>query len=118
MSPSITLTAQGRKALLHADRHDPDPQRRCRAHSLLLLDDGYPWTLVTLLLYTSSSPIARGPHRSTAGGLAALRGGTPGRPPRAGRWAALVVGWVLTRNPADFGFTRSRWPCAAVAGIL
>jgi transposase len=118
MSQSITLTPQGRKALLHAYRRDPDPQLRFRAHILLLLDDGYPWTLIALLLYTSSSTIARWQQRYTAGGLASLRGCTPGRPPWAGRWAALVVGWVLTRSPVDFGFTRSRWSCEAVAVIL
>src|SRR5262249_15278504 len=118
MSQSITLTPQGRKALLHAYRHDPDPQLRFRAHILLLLGDGYPWALIALLLSTSSSTIARWQQRFTAGGLPALRGQPPGRPSRASGWAALVVGWVLTRTPADFGFARSRWSCAAVAVIL
>jgi hypothetical protein len=29
-----------------------------------------------------------------------------------------VVGWVLTRRPAEFGFARSRWCCEAVAVVL
>jgi transposase len=103
---------------LHAYRHDPDPPRRCRAPLLLLRDDGYPGALSTLRLYTSSSTRARWQQRYTAGGRAALRGQPPGRPGRAGCWAALVVGGVRTRAPADFGFARSRWSCAAVAVIL
>jgi putative transposase len=118
MTQSITLTPQDRKALLHSYRRAHDPELRLRAHILLLLDDGYPWALITLLLYTSSSTIARWQQRFVAGGVAALRGRTPGRPPRAGRWAALVVGWVLTRRPADFGFARSRWSCETVAVLL
>src|SRR5262249_1159412 len=99
-------------------RRAADPQLRLRAHLVLLLDDGYPWTLIALLLYTSSSTIARWQHRFHAGGITALLGQPLGRPSRAGRWAALVVGWVPTRGPADFGFARSRWSCAAVAVIL
>src|SRR5215831_6809654 len=118
MSQSITLTPQDRKALLHTYRRAADPQLRLRAHLVLLLDDGYPWTLIALLLYTSSSTIARWQHRFHAGGITALLGQPLGRPSRAGRWAALVVGWVLTRSPADFGFARSRWSCEAVAVVL
>src|SRR5262245_65723978 len=115
MKSNITLTAQDRNALLHHYRRSSDPQLRTRAHIILLLADGHPWALIAALLYTSSSTIGRWQARFRAGGLPALLGPAPGAPTRAGRWAALVVGWVLTRAPADLGFCRSRWPCEAVA---
>jgi transposase len=30
----------------------------------------------------------------------------------------MIVRWVLTLAPADFGFARSRWSCEAVAIVL
>ena len=117
MSTSITLTAQDRNALLGCYRRDADPRLRTRAHIALLLADGYPWALIAALLFTSSSTIDRCRRQLARGGVAALLGRAAARPTRAG-WVALVVGWVLTRAPADFGFARSRWSCAAVALVL
>ncbi len=118
MRPSITLTASDRKALLHHYRHSPDPRLRTRAHIVLLLADGYPWVAIAALLYTSSSTIDRWQRRFRADGLPALLGRDQRPRGRAARWAALIVGWVLTRAPADFGFARSRWSCEAVALVL
>ena len=118
MNPSITLTASDRNALLHHYRHSPDPRLRTRAHIILLLADGYPWVVIATLLYTSSSTIDRWQRRFRTGGLPALFGPARGATGRASRWAALIVGWVLTRAPADFGFVRSRWSCEAVAVVL
>ena len=118
MDASITLTAADRNALLHYYRHSPDPRLRTRAHIILLLADGYPWALIAALLYTSSSTIDRWQARFRTGGLPALFGPTRGPRGRAARWAALIVSWVLTRAPADFGFCRTRWSCEAVALVL
>jgi putative transposase len=118
MNPSITLSVRDRNALLHHYRHSPNPQLRIRAHIILLLADGHPWTLIAALLYTSSSTIDRWQQRFRTGGLPALLGPAPATPSRAARWAALIVAWVLTRVPADFGFARSRWSCEAVAVVL
>ena len=116
MAPSITLLGQDRNALLRLYRKDPDPAVRLRAHIVLLLADGVSWLTIATVLYTSSSTVARWQARFREGGVAARAGRRPAGP-RAG-WAALVVGWVLTRAPADFGFARSRWSCAAVAVVL
>src|SRR5215469_4668682 len=118
MNPSVTLTASDRHALLRYYRHSPDPRLRTRAHIILLLADGHPWALIAALLYTSSSTIDRWQARFRRGGFAALFGPAQRAPGRAARWAPLVVGWVLTRAPADFGFARSRWSCEAVAVVL
>ncbi|MCA1837000.1 MAG: IS630 family transposase [Actinobacteria bacterium] len=118
MNTSITLTPADRNALLHHYRRSPDPRLRTRAHILLLLADGHPWVVIAALLYTSSSTIDRWQRRFRQGGLAAVLGTAPRAPGRAARWAALIVGWVLSRAPADFGFARSRWSCEAVALVL
>jgi transposase len=100
-------------------RWSRDPQVRLRAHILLLLHEGYSWTLIAAVLFTSSSTINRWRERFQAGGLEALVG--PRRPRAAAWtvwWAALVIQWVTLRSPTDFGFVRSRWTCATVACLL
>jgi transposase len=118
MSPSISLKPEDRNALLRLYHRSPDPRVRLRAHVLLLLADGYPWDLIAAVLYTSSSTIARWQRRYRAGGAAAVYGPAVRRPPRAGRWAAVAVAWVLCLPPAAFGRARSRWCCEAVAVVL
>jgi hypothetical protein len=41
---SIRFTSAGRKVLLGHYRRSADPNVRLRAHILLLLDAGHPWT--------------------------------------------------------------------------
>src|SRR5262249_51694667 len=106
-----------RNTLLHYYRKGADPELRLRAHVVLLLADGVAWLTIAALLYTSSSTIARWRARFRAGGLPTLLRPPPRRAVAAG-WAALVVGWALTRCPADFGFARSRWSCQALAVAL
>jgi transposase len=116
MNPSIALRPGERNALLNHYRRGATPEHRLRAHILLLLADGRAWAAIALMLYTSPATIARWQKRYRRGGLDAVFG--PARPARAGRWAALVVRWVLCLAPADFGFARSRWSCEAVAAVL
>jgi putative transposase len=116
MSPSISLRPDQRNALLRHYRHAARPDWRLRAHILLLLADGWAWATIAVLLYTSSSTIARWRARFLTGGLDAVFGATP--PRRCSLWVAVVVRWVLELAPADFGFARSRWSCEAVAIVL
>jgi putative transposase len=116
---SIRLTAGDRNALLDHYRRDPDPQVRLRAHILLLLADGHPWATITAVLFTSPDTIARWKRRFQRGGVEAVLGRPRGRKRSAAWvWAAVVVAWVLTRRPAEFGFARSRWSCGAAAVLL
>jgi hypothetical protein len=55
MDGSIRLTPRERKALLQEVRRSTDPQRRLRAHILLLLDEERSWTLIAAVLFTSAS---------------------------------------------------------------
>src|SRR5919199_6056458 len=113
---SIRLTAEDRNALWDHYRADPDPRVRLRAHLLLLLADGYPWATIASVLFTSPDTIARWKGRFQRGGVGEVLGRPRGRARSAAwAWAAVVVAWVLTRRPAEFGFARSRWSCEAVA---
>jgi putative transposase len=65
------------------------------------------------------STISRWRSRYLAEGVDAVLG----RPRNGTRWwvqtwSVLAVRWVLTRTPADFRFSRSRWSCEAVAVVL
>src|SRR5436305_10878422 len=116
MKGSIRLRPGERKTLLRECRRGTDPDRRLRAHVLLLLGDGHSWALIAAVLFTSSSTINRWRRRYLGGGLDAVL-----TRPRRGRlswWPALVARVVLTLTPGDFGFVRSRWTCEAVAVVL
>jgi len=119
VSHSITLTPDQRSALLRYYRGPFDPQRRLRAHILLLLGDGRTWGDIARTLYCSSRTIDRWQRRFRQEGLAALHGRPPGAPRRlAGAWATVVVTWVLRATPRAFGFLRSRWCCEVLALLL
>jgi putative transposase len=119
MTRSISLSPEQRASLLDRYRKDPEPEVRFRAHILLLLDDGHPWTTVASLLFCSSRTIDRWVKRFAAEGLEGLGGHKPGRPFRlSADWVKVVVGWVTEKAPRDFGFLRSRWCCEAVALLM
>jgi transposase len=116
MTVSISLCPDERNTLLRHYRQGTRPDYRLRAHLLLLLADGYPWATIALMLYTSTSTIARWQQRFLKDGLDAVFP-TPSSCVRR-FWVDLIVGWVLQLAPADFGFTRSRWSCETVAIVL
>jgi transposase len=117
MSTRIPLRPDDRKTLLRHHRGSPAPAVRLRCHILLLLDAGHPWALIAAVLFTSTATINRWRRVYLRDGIDAVLAGTPGR--RAGRWwVGMIVRWVLTLAPADFGFAHSRWSCEAVAVVL
>src|SRR5688572_25213608 len=116
---SIVLRSGERKRLLELYRKEPDPQVRLRAHIVLLLSAGHAWALVASVLFCSTATIARWKARFESGGVAALAGEHRGR--RASRlvgWALVLVTWVRTLTPRDFGYCRSRWCRAALAVVV
>src|SRR3954466_3806060 len=119
MKRSIELSPEKRATPLDTYRKDPDPEVRFRSHILLLLDDGHTWVTVAAMLFCSSRTIDRWVKRFQAGGVEAVAGHKPGRPFRlAPDWVKVVVEWVTTKAPRDFGFLRSRWCCEAVALLM
>ncbi len=59
MDGSIDLIPSERKTLLECYRKSTDPAVRLRAHLLLLLADGHPWSQIAAMLYTSTGTISR-----------------------------------------------------------
>jgi putative transposase len=119
MNRSIDLSPEQRADLLDRYRNAPDPEVRFRSHILLLLDDGHTWATVCTLLFCSSRTVDRWVKRFHAEGVEGVAGHKPGRPFRlAAGWVAVVVEWVTTKTPRDFGFLRSRWCCEAVAILM
>jgi len=59
MDGSIQLSVGERKTLLQEVRRGRDPERRLRAHILVLLGDGWAWALIVRMLFTSASTINR-----------------------------------------------------------
>src|SRR3954447_23822237 len=112
----LSLTDAQRGELLTTYRKDPDPELRFRAHILLLLGEGRPWSDIQQVLFCSSRTIDRWLKRFEADGVEGLAGRKRGRPFRLGLgYVATLVSWVTTKAPCDFGFLRSRWSCALLA---
>jgi putative transposase len=116
MDGSIRLRAAERKAALNVLRRGTDPELRLRAHILLLLNAGQPWTLIVAVLFTSTATINRWRKRFLRGGLDAVLS-------RCHRgsyrwWVYIIIMWVTERTPSNFGFVRSRWACETVAIVL
>ena len=119
MEGSIHFRPQERKTLLEVVKTGSTHEQRLRAHLLLLLAMGLPWTTIEEVLFTSSSTINRWRQRFLAGGLAAVIGAPKRRPsPLRLLWIGVVFRWVTTMTPLDFGFVRSRWTCGTVVMLL
>jgi len=118
MDGSIVLGRSQRNRLLDLYRKDPSPCVRLRAHVILLLSEGHAWTLICAVLFCSSATVARWKQRFEAGGVDALLAERRGRRSVLLVWAVLLVTWVKTLTPRDFGYCRSRWSCATLALVL
>src|SRR5512143_286442 len=114
-----SLTTKQRDELLQIYRKDTDPDLRFRAHIIVLLAEGHTWDTIEAMLFCSSRTLDRWKKRFEARGIEGLTGRKRGRPFRFGlAWVAVLVSWVTTKTPRDFGFLRSRWSCAILALLV
>jgi transposase len=122
MDGSIVLGCSQRKRLLEIYRGKEataSAEVRLRAHIILLLSEQHPWSLISAMLFCSTATIARWKHRYQAEGVGALLEENRGRTVTLLiGWAWLLVNWIKTRSPRDFGYYRSRWCCATLALVL
>lgn len=119
MDGTLSLRRGERKALLEHYRRNPDPAVRRRAHIIVLLAEGYSWSMITAVLFCSTRTVARWKHRFENGGISALLGERRGRPAAWAAWVGgLVIQWVTQHTPRDFGFLRSRWCCGTLVVLL
>ncbi len=115
----LPLNPGQRDELLTIYRKNSDPELRFRSHIILLLAEGHAWDDVEAVLFCSSRTVDRWLKRFQAEGVNGLTGRKRGRPFRLGLgWVAVLVTWVTTKTPGDFGFLRSRWSCAVLALLL
>jgi putative transposase len=113
------ITARERQVLLEQYRKGANTRARLRAHTLLLLAQGYSWATIAGVLFCSTRTIARWKTRAETKGIRAVLA----PPPQAATWlalgwSALVAYWVTELSPRDFGFLRSRWCCGVVVLLL
>jgi putative transposase len=122
MEGSIVLGSSQRKRLLgiYRGKEDHPASVRLRAHVILLLAEGHPWSLIAAVLFCSTATILRWKDRFESGGIESLLDEQRGRISwlwLAG-WSLSLVAWIKTRTPRDFGYCRSRWCCATLALVL
>ncbi len=121
MDGSIVLGSSQRKRLLdiYRGKEAVSANVRLRAHIILLLSEGQPWSLITAVLFCSTATLSRWKDRFESGGVDALLEENRGR---AGGllagWGFLLVFWVKRLTPRGFGYCRSRWCCATLALVL
>ncbi len=119
MESQLRITAYARQAWLAQYRKGANTRVRLRAHMLLLLAEGYSWTVIAGVLFCSSRTIARWKSRVELEGITAIL--RPAPPPGSclgSWWSAVVVRWVLEWRPQDVGFVCSRWCCKVIVWLL
>lgn len=120
MSESIVVDESTRKTLLSIYRSHRDPKVRLRAHIVLLLAGGHPWSLVCGMLFCSTRTISKWKRRFDDQGVEGLFKDRrhEGRPWVGRSWPKKVAELVLDVDPRKFGFLRSRWTCKLVTMVL
>jgi transposase len=109
MPTALSLRSSQRKKLLHYYRCHPDPSVRSRAHIILLLADGHPWTSIEAMLFCSSGTINHWRKRFESGGIDALLGRTRGSKPRWSEEAEAVLREALEHSPHELGYLAVNW---------
>ena len=109
MASTLHLRAAQRATLLRHYRRHPDPAIRLRAHIILMLADGHPWSLITTVLFTSPSTIAHWRCRFEDGGMDALFGRQRGAPPRWSDEAEAILRHALEHSPDEWGYRAVNW---------
>jgi putative transposase len=117
MDGSIQLTHEERKVLLQVYRSG-DARLARRAHVLLLLGDGLSYRDVGAYLYASNELIAFCVRRFRRGGIYEALETESTLPTPVDAWLPIVLAWLRTKTPQDFGYFRQRWTCAMLAEVL
>jgi transposase len=109
MATDLRLTTAERKALLRCYRRHSDPAVRLRAHIILLLGDGHPWSFITAALFTSASTIDCWRQRYEVEGVEGLLGRPRGAPSRWSDEAGAILRDALEHTPDYFGYLAVNW---------
>jgi len=114
MDGSIRLSAKERKSCLKMYR---SARTARRALVLLLLADKHSYRQIGSAALASPTLIATVKRDFRSGGLARVLG-TEQRTVSVASWLMVVMRWLVSFTPQDFGFFRSRWSCELLALLL
>jgi len=114
MDGSIRLSAKERKACLRVYR---SARAARRALVLLLLDDEQSYRRIREATLASPTLIAAVKRDFQHGGLDRVLQAER-RDASIAYWLIVVMRWLLSFTPQDFGFFRSRWSCELLALVL
>src|SRR5262245_45879441 len=109
MAPPLSLRAAQRNTLLRYYRRHPDAETRLRAHIILMLTEGHPWSLIESILYCSSRTIASCKRRFEGGGVDALVSQPRGAPARWSDEAEAILRHAMEHSPAEWGYRAVNW---------
>jgi transposase len=114
MDGSIRLSMRERKTCLKVYR---SARAARRALVLLLLAEQQSYRQIGSAALASPTLIAAVKRDFQTGGLARVLG-TQRRTVSVPYWLIVVMRWLLSFTPRDFGFFRSRWSCELLALLL
>jgi putative transposase len=86
MERSLRVTPSEYQALLEQYRKGSDPRVRLRAHTVLLLAQGYSWAVIAGVLFCSTRTIARWKARVVEAGVAGVLGSQSHCQSQFGTW--------------------------------
>lgn len=109
MPSTISLSPDQHSTLLGYYRRHPDPAMRLRAHIILMLAEGHPWSLITTTLFCSARTIAHWKHRFEGGGVDALFGRPRGSRTRWSDDAEAILRRALEHSPDEWGYWAVNW---------
>ena len=104
MPSHLFLRPAERRTLLGYYRRHSNPEIRLRAHIILMLADGYPWSLIGSVLYCSPGTINHWRHRLESGGVEALVGQPRGAPAHWSDEADALLRHAMERSPDAWGY--------------
>ena len=114
MDGSIRLSARERKVCLKTYR---SARAARRALVLLQLADGHSYRQIGREALASPTLIAAVKRDFRRGGLDRVLS-TEWRTVSVAYWLIVVMRWLVSFTPRDFGFFRSRWSCELLAWLL
>lgn len=114
MDGHLRLSAKERKTCLSTYRA---ARQARRALILLLLAEGRSYREIAAAALASPTMI-RAVKKDWETGRTVRVLGTEERSFVVAWWLIVVVRWLLTKTPQDFGFFRTRWSCALLAMLL
>jgi putative transposase len=117
MDGSIHLSKRDRNIALHAYRHTACARTVRRALVLVLLDRGWSYRRIAEATLVSYETIANVKRCYWEAGIDAALG-QKRKQFVIPFWLIVVLQWLLSRTPQDFGFFRQRWSCEMLSVLL